>query len=102
VAVSTVALPWIGGYGTVLFQVVGLGAWSLLAQMTSRLYADRHHGPLWIIALMLNLLLFALPATAIWALTRTKWPRFSAYALVSWAGFYLACLFFLFPATDGP
>jgi hypothetical protein len=102
VAASTLALPWIGGYGTILFQVVVLGAWSLLARMTSQIYADRHHAPLWVIALILNVLLYAIPAAAMWALTRTRWPRFSAYAVLVWAAFYLASPFVLFPATDGP
>lgn len=102
VAASTLALPWIYGYGTVLFQIVVLGAWSLLAKMSSQIYADRHHAPLWMIALIFNVLLYAIPAAAIWALTRTRWPRFSVYAVLSWGAFYLASLFVLFPATDGP
>ena len=102
VAASTVALPWIGGYGTVLFQVVVLGAWSLLAHLTSQTYADRHHVPLFAIALIINVLLFAIPATLIWTLTRTRWPRASMYALVCWCAFYLASLFVIFRATDGP
>jgi hypothetical protein len=102
VAASSLALPWVGGYGTVLFQVVVFGAWSLLAKMTSQIYADRHHAPLWLLALILNVLLYAVPATAIWAFTRKRWPRFSAYALLGWGAFYLASLFVLFPATDGP
>ena len=102
VAASTAALPWIYGYGTVLFQVVVLGAWSILARATSQVYADRHHGPMWAIALIVNVLLFAIPATVIWALSRNRWPRFSTYLLLGWAMFYLASLFVLFPATEGP
>ncbi|MGH9645093.1 MAG: hypothetical protein ACRD3Q_22035, partial [Terriglobales bacterium] len=102
VAASTVALPWIHGYGTLLFQIVVLGAWELLSKMTSQFYADRHHAPLWMIALVLNALLFAIPSTLIWALTRATWPRLSVYALMGWFIFYLASLFVLFPATDGP
>ena len=102
VAGSTAALPWVGGYGTVLFQVVVLGAWSVVARTTSQRYADLHHAPVWMVALLLNVLLFAIPATLIWALTRVRWRRASVYIPLSWCAFYLASLFVLFPASDGP
>jgi len=35
VGASTAALPIVTGYGTVLFQLVTLGAWGLVATMTS-------------------------------------------------------------------
>jgi hypothetical protein len=103
VAASTIALPWIGGYGTVLFQVVVLYAWALVAKATtSQQFADLHHAPLWCVALILNVALFAIPAVLIWALTRVRWPRASTYLILCWCAFYLASLFILFPATDGP
>jgi hypothetical protein len=102
VAASTIALPWVGGYGTILFQVIVLGAWALLAKITSQQYADLHHAPLWALALIFNIVAFAIPATLVWALTRTRWPRASSYLMLSWCAFYIAALFVLFPATDGP
>lgn len=102
VAASTAVLPSIGGYGTVLFQVVVLGAWRILAAVTSDQYADLHHGPLWVIALVLNLILFLILATAVWLVMRRRWPAACAAAIIAWCGFYLASLFLLFRATDGP
>ena len=102
VAGSTAVLPSIGGYGTVLFQLVVLGAWGLLAAITSGSYADLNHGPLWALALVLNVLFFLLPAGPWWLVTRRKWPALCGIVLAVWCVLYLACLFVLFPATDGP
>jgi hypothetical protein len=102
VAGSTAALPWVQGYGTKLGQVVVLGAWGLLAAVTSGRYADLHHGPLWALALLLNLVLFLILAGPWWFLTRRRFPRASVVILVVWCVFYLSSLFYLFPATDGP
>jgi hypothetical protein len=102
VAASTAAFPWIRGYGTDLFQIVALGAAALVARVTSDAYADQHLAPVLAVALVLNLVLFGLPATLIWGVTRVRWKRFCVYALLSWCAFYVASLFLLFPATDGP
>lgn len=102
VAASTALLPSIGGYGTTLFQVVVLGAWGILAAVTSGQYADVHHGPVWAIALLLNLVLFVVPAVLLWLVSRRRWPVACAALLIAWCLFYLLSLFLLFPATDGP
>lgn len=102
VAASTAVLPWVTGYGTDLFQIVVLGAATIVANLTSDAYVDRHHEAMWVVALLLNAALFAMPATLLWALTRAQWHRVSAYLLICWCAFYLASLFFLFPASDGP
>ena len=101
VAASTALLAWVGGYGTVLYQVVTLGSWAILSAATSDQYADSHHGALWTIALIVNLLIFLAPATLLWLTTRRRWPAVSAALLVAWCIFYLLCLFLLFPAPDG-
>jgi hypothetical protein len=102
VAASTLILPSVGGYGTVLYQIVVLGAWGILAAMTSGRYADFHHGRMFTIALVLNLLIFLVPAGLLWLFTRRRWSTQGAVAIAVWCAFYLSCLFFLFPATDGP
>ena len=102
VAASTAVLPSIGGYGTVLFQAVVLGAWGILAAVTSGQYADLHHGPLWVIAFLLNVILFLVPAALLWLVTRRRWPMVCAALLIAWCAFYLLSLFLFFPATDGP
>lgn len=102
VALSSVALPYIRGYGTQLFQVVVLGAWSLLAAVTSAEYADRSYHVSWPIAAALNVALFSLPTLPFYFIFRRRWPRLLALSLLVWLLFYLACLFVLFRATDGP
>jgi hypothetical protein len=102
VAASTIVLPTVGGYGTVLFQFVVLGAWGILAAISSGEYADFHHGQLWSIALALNLLTFIIPAALLWLITRRKWPAQGAVIIAVWCALYLSFLFFLVPATDGP
>jgi hypothetical protein len=102
VGASTALLPWVTGYGTILFQVVVLGAWGAVAAMTSGPYADTHHGPLWLIALLLNVVLFLIPAGIVWLVSRKRWQSFCSGTIALWCCFYLASLFFLFQATDGP
>ena len=102
VGVSTAVLPNVTGYGTNLFQVVALGAWGIVAAVTSGLYADTHHPVVWSVAFVLNVLLFIVPGGIIWLLGRRRWPIGSSVAILAWCAFYLASLFYLFPATDGP
>jgi hypothetical protein len=102
VGASTALLPRVTGYGTDLFQIVALGAWMLVARATSGEYADRHHPAMWFVALCLNLLLFLVPTTGIWLVARRRWPERCSLAIVGFGLFYIASLFWLFPATDGP
>lgn len=102
VALSTAVLPEVRGYGTVLFQFVVLGAWSIIARLSSGAFADTHHGFLWLVALILNVLGFSIVGVPIWTLLRTRSPKLAAYLVICWVFFYVGMLFFLFPATDGP
>jgi hypothetical protein len=102
VAASTLLLPRVTGYGTSLFELVVLGAWSILAHLTSDRYADTHHPALWAIAAVINLVAFFIPETVIWFATRKRWPTICSVVTCVWCGFYLLALFYLFPATDGP
>ena len=102
VATSTAALPAVTGYGTVLYQNVVLNAWGLVAAVTSSRYADLHHGPVWFVALLLNVGVFLVPALTIFLIGRRRWPKVGSVGLVAWTAFYLVSLFVLFPATDGP
>ena len=101
VGVGTAFLPGITGYGTKLSQIVVLGAYAIIAAITSNNFADQHHGPIWLVALFLNLLLFLIPAFIIWLSMRRRQVSCSI-TLLGWCAFYLASLFLLFPATDGP
>ncbi len=102
VGASTSVLPYVTGYGTSLFQVVALGAWGIVAAITSDAFADTYHSIVWAVALVLNLILFLIPASAILFAARKRWPVWCSVAIFSWSVFYLSSLFWLFPATDGP
>jgi hypothetical protein len=102
VAGSTAGLPYVGGYGTGLFQLVVLGAWAIIARLSSGAFADQHHGVLWAVAFVLNMVCFSVAAVPLWLLTRKRLPRWGALFIICWTVFYLAMLFVLFPATDGP
>jgi|SRR5271165_640561 len=102
VAASTFVLPSVSGYGTALFQFVVLGAWGIVAGITSGPYADNHHPQVWTIALVLNVLAFLIPAGLLWLAARRKWPTQGAVAIAIWCILYIGCLFLFFPATDGP
>ena len=102
VATSTILLPEVTGYGTVLYQYVVLGAWQVVAMTSSGTFADQHHSALWAVALILNVLLFLTPVVVVGAIALNRWPRTFRVCLILWTVFYLCALFFLFPATDGP
>jgi hypothetical protein len=102
VASSTAVFPFVGGYGTVLFQLITLNAWATVASMTSQNFADYHHGFVLFVALVFNLLAFLIVAGPIWLACRKRNLGIGSIALGVWCVFYLACLFLLFRATDGP
>ena len=102
VAASTGLLALVSGYGTFLYQVVALASWEVVARATSSRFADQHDGAVWGTAVLINGLLFSVPALLIYALTRRKRRRLGVGLLLLWCLFYLASLFWLFPASDGP
>jgi hypothetical protein len=99
---STAGLVAVRGWGTVLFQIVVLGAWSIVAHFSSGLFADQHHGIVWIVALLLNTLGFAIVGVPLWLISRNRLPKSGPVLIICWAVLYLAMLFVLFPARDGP
>src|SRR3954468_9594519 len=90
VGASTAALPSVTGYGTILFQLVALDAWAIVAGMTSGFYSDTHHPVVWSVALVLNVMLFLIPATGIWLAARKRWSAACSVVILGWCGFYLA------------
>jgi hypothetical protein len=101
-AASTCAFPFVTGYGTILSQIVVLGAWSLVASATSGTFADHHHGPVWAVALALNLIAYGVPLAALRFCTNRARTEVRLGTTLAWTAFYIAALFVLFPATDGP
>lgn len=102
VAVSTACLAAVPGYGTVLFQLVVLGAWSIVARFSSGMFADRHQGIVWGVTLLLNMVGFSLVGLPLWLLSRKRLPKWGTTLIVCWTVFYISMLFILFPATSGP
>ena len=102
IALTTLAFPFVAGYGTRLFQIILFGGLTLLALVTSTTYADTHHAAGLTVAAVLNVLVFWLVAAPSWALTRRRRPLTGMGALMFFAALHIALLFSLFPATDGP
>ena len=102
VAISTLAFTAVTGYGTRLFQLIIFTSLALLAKATSFVYADTHYGSALAIAAALNVIVFWLVAVPLWGLSRRRTPLIGMAALIFYAAFYIASLFWLFPATDGP
>jgi len=102
VGVSTVILPGIHGYGTILFQYVVLGSWVIVSELSSELYADQNHWAVWIVAFVLNIFFYLVPALVVWVVARKRWPTICTWIILFWCLFYLSLLLFIFPATDGP
>ena len=102
VALSTVFLRTVRGYGTILSQNVVLGGWALIAFLTSESFADHHSFLVWAAVLVLNVFCFSEPALIILFVVRNRSRLLASGSLVAWLVFYLGALFILFPATDGP
>ena len=100
VGLSTAAFPFVdaSGGGTNLFVIVGVFGFSVAGAMTSFQYADTHHALGWCCALVLNLFFFLIPAAGIWRAARHRSQAWCSVAIIGWCVFYLASLFWLFPA----
>ena len=102
VAFSTLIMTTITGYGTSLYQLITLGAWRAIEVLISGDFADGHLGVVWTLALAFNCLLFLVVAGPIWAMLHRRAPQTTTFLIGSWLVFYMALIFVLFPATDGP
>jgi hypothetical protein len=102
VAMSSMVLPSVKGYGTVLFQLVAFSGYVLVAIASSQSFAEQNMAIVWTISAMLNVLYFVIPGWIIYRFSREKWQTRSAVLIWCWLLFYLASLLYLFPATDGP
>jgi hypothetical protein len=83
---------------THLAYIVMFGAAGILARLSSEQFVDTHHGWLFTGMAILNLALFLIVAVPIWASVRRRNPKLASTLIACWSVFYLACLFFLFPA----
>jgi hypothetical protein len=102
VAISALFLPGVTGYGTRWFQVVTLYGWHFAQKLTSSdfVYGHRYFG--WVAAGIVSTALFAIPTFIVWLICRSRWSSGGRWLIAIWCAFYLACLFALFPATEGP
>ena len=102
VAISTAALPLVTGYGTILLQFVLFGARRIVESLSSATWVDGHHGILWVVVLLVNLVAYGIPLFLSQLLLGRASERVRLTATILWAALYLGSLFILFPATDGP
>ena len=102
VAACTLLLPTVSGYGTVWSQWLQLGAWTIVAKFTASNFADLHRNWVEGLTIVLSVVAFAIPAGFAWTAIGSQWPRLFRIVLIAWTIFYLAALFFLFPAFSGP
>jgi hypothetical protein len=61
-----------------------------------------NHWALWPIVGIINIMVFAIPALGLWLAGQKRWPLWCSIAILAWCAFYIASLFWLFPANDGP
>jgi hypothetical protein len=102
VTASSSLLPIVGGYGTVLYQYVSLYGWKIVASAASTQFADTHRATVWTVAAFLAVVVFVVPAAILWLVSRNRRGAAGSVGLVAWCILYLAGLFALFPASDGP
>ena len=105
IALTTLAFPFVTGYGTQLFQIILFTGWRIVAKATSQLYADSNLVTVTALAAVVNVFAFWLVAAPVWALTRRRRPFVQLVGLMGlmlFAALYVGSLFWLFPATDGP
>jgi len=77
-------------------------AWSRVAAATSGVFADHHHEVVWPAALLLDLAAYGLPAILLRLCVKRATILVRVGVVSVWTAFYLASLFVLFPAPDGP
>lgn len=102
VLTTTAGFPYVTGYGTRFFQLIVFGAYSIIGHLSSWPFAEHHQGIWNLLAFLLNLVGFSMLAIPLWLLSRNRATRLGSVVIVGWTVFYVAMLFFLFPATDGP
>jgi hypothetical protein len=102
VGVAALALPWVHLHPTDLALLVALLAWGAVAFVKSGHYADSHISVVWIVAVLLHLACFLIPALTIFLGLRNRNRRLCLALLGGWWIAYLAFLYVLFPASAGP
>ena len=102
VAVSSVFLTQVSGYGTILYQVVMLSSALLVNGFTNEPLSEV--GKSWFILslVFVNLLLFLIPTLTVWGICKSRWPKFTSIIVATFSAVFILSLYVLFPATDGP
>lgn len=99
---SSFLLANLPGYGTLLSQFLVLSGWGLISALTSPQFADTHPDWALLAAALLNTIVFVIPALLIRLLFRSRNALHGVSAMIIWLLVYMACVFLLFPARDGP
>ncbi len=90
------------GYGTILSLNVVLWGWGLLSEISSGRFADHNGWAVMIMVSIVNTLFFLIPALPTYLLARKRSLTVASILVLGMVVIYLAFLFFLVPATDGP
>jgi hypothetical protein len=99
---SAAIIPVIHSYPTVLYLVIGLCAWAIVAYIRSGPFADGHIALVLTAAVLLHIICFSIPAVTIWAGLRHRRPSRGSVLVGVWYVCYLLFLFILFPTPAGP
>jgi hypothetical protein len=101
VAVNSVFLPQVSGYGTILYQVVMLSSALLVNGFTNIPLSEV--GKYWFILALVfvNLILFLIPTLTVWGIGKNRWPKFTSITVAVFSIVFILSLYVLFPATDG-
>ena len=89
------------GLGTALQLLVVSYAHYIVYCLSSTEYADTHSWQVFVIAILINTLVFLIPALIVLLFTRSRAPRLGVILQLCWLIFYLGAEFVLFPAQEG-
>jgi hypothetical protein len=101
VAVNSIFLPQVSGYGTILYQIVIISSAMLVNGFTNAPLSEV--GKHWFILALVfvNLTLFLIPTLIVWGIGKRRWPKFTSIAVATFSAVFILSLYVLFPATDG-
>jgi hypothetical protein len=66
------------------------------------MFAEHHDGYVWAVAFLLNMVGFSVVAVPLWLFSRYRLVKWVLFLNICWTAFWVAMLFLLFPATNGP
>jgi hypothetical protein len=80
----SIALPYVRGYGTILFQFVVLDAYAIIWRLSCGPFTEHHQGVLWSVTFFLNMAAFCVVACHYVMLSRTRAEKLGRSLIVCW------------------